>query len=987
MEDLPDPLPDLDPDGLPELRSLSHAWPLLSIPKLEERPQNPIIASLSRVSSHKSRSNVDPFIQTHDIHVDLADEVEDDGDLMNIWLQAKEIRYDYKSHLVSWDTLRNTYLGPKSPSSFISEQPSDIVMVARRTSGLLSSASNTGAISVSATELHDLLSSMLVGCASVYHKWNADEEQFVLINYGTEKRHLFLDGMDEIVSNSYVSRCVEFGTLFRRLQTLTAGLQNNDNTNNSTVSAFAHSLSSVLVWIRHKVTEALSVTEESICNIWVALQEVEEIVLALASLSSRGLSLGPKSYQSLPQIPQRLLSHIYNFLTLQIERQVPRVVRGILSYVLTITSRPYFTALAHSVGLVGLADLLADARRRLTKSHGDIMLDDQGSDGSYPDSEVESEFNTNNEFPSFILDGIRDAAIRARRSIRILSSPEFEDVQVLDLPVFNGLEWVWTDEEVSNRALKQKSDASGSDPSSSQEVTHRRILEASVQQYKPELAALATFDLEPGCHISAPGKDVTSFVFTYPTLLPSLAPTLPLLAEHVLAPISIQANALGRAALQRFLTPGTSLHFRAHLVLLRAYLLLTAPAFKARLTAALFSDADSDEDLDADVQENPMSIAIRRRTRSRSCRTTESRGGEQQQSVYDQPWPVGIALGLTRRGQWPPDGSELALFLRRVIMDSLDHVREAELVFEGNNHKDDLGDDEFWDDAENRLGFAIRDLPDGTGREKWLDPTTIEALDFLYMQYRPPIPLRCLITTDILSKYQRIFAFLLRLVRVETAMRLAFRLTRRYSFEHVFVNYPNAQSLIQPFRFAAQAFLSAFSAYVADTAIRGNVDAFIARVRYAETVATSNPENQTGPFVDVYALMQRHSRTLDAVLAACLLRSAQRAVGDIMRALLEVILEFAVLVGNAYRFAGGNVKEGVFDEERAAMRVEALYGKFCKTRDALVKALRKIKERGAKPFASEGPGRPYDGLPSASGGMEALSDLLLRLAEINDGKK
>lgn len=39
------------------------------------------------------------------------------------------------------------------------------------------------------------------------------------------------------------------------------------------------------------------------------------------------------------------------------------------------------------------------------------------------------------------------------------------------------------------------------------------------------------------------------------------------------------------------------------------------------------------------------------------------------------------------------------------------------------------------------------------------------ALDFLYMEYQPPRPLRILVGSDVLSKYQRIFAFNLRLLR------------------------------------------------------------------------------------------------------------------------------------------------------------------------------------------------------------------------------
>ena len=39
------------------------------------------------------------------------------------------------------------------------------------------------------------------------------------------------------------------------------------------------------------------------------------------------------------------------------------------------------------------------------------------------------------------------------------------------------------------------------------------------------------------------------------------------------------------------------------------------------------------------------------------------------------------------------------------------------------------------------------------------------ALDFLYMDYKPPRPLEILISSDILSKYQRMFTFILRLLR------------------------------------------------------------------------------------------------------------------------------------------------------------------------------------------------------------------------------
>ena len=227
------------------------------------------------------------------------------------------------------------------------------------------------------------------------------------------------------------------------------------------------------------------------------------------------------------------------------------------------------------------------------------------------------------------------------------------------------------------------------------------------------------------------------------------------------------------------------------------------------------------------------------------------------------------------------------------------------------------------------------------------------------MDYRPPQPLRSLITPDIMTKYHRVFAFLLRLLRgkhlrsslektidrfvVEAAMRVVYRLTRPKSI-HVFETLPETQQLVLHFRFMAQSFVSVLSAYIADTAVRGNVDAFAVRLQAAEAAilidasldVDSAPQSHLTLFTDVYSLMQRHSRTLDSVLAACLLRGAQHALRDIVRSLLETVLEFANLVGNAHRAMVDPIAGKAFDEPSAATRVEALFAKFRKTREVLV---------------------------------------------------
>lgn len=417
------------------------------------------------------------------------------------------------------------------------------------------------------------------------------------------------------------------------------------------------------------------------------------------------------------------MSHVYETLSSFEERQAPRLVRAVLSYILTITSRPYLRSLSFSTGLKGLEETLAEARRKHARLTNDGMPQELSPDESV-DQEESEDVLQRMDFPSFVPPDIRQDVLACQRSIRILASPELEDGEpIVGLSEFRTLEWVWTDSEVTSRALGQASNIHEDEWEAGEGDNHLEIARrrAAQHSYKPELASIAVYDLEPTGSVAL-CKHIVNFISSFPEYPPTLASTLPLLAKHALSPISSQASALGRAALRRFLTPGTHLYFRAHFILLRAYLLLSAPAFKTRLAVALFSDAEMDEEEDAGALENPMGMTIRTRGRNANWKAVQKK--EHGKPVKkDMPWAVGLAFGLTDRAQWPPGGSDLSFYLRRVIMDSLEDVRDAESGLETNERRDEIGDDEFWDGAEARLGFAIRDLPAGTGREKWLDPT------------------------------------------------------------------------------------------------------------------------------------------------------------------------------------------------------------------------------------------------------------------------
>jgi hypothetical protein len=103
----------------------------------------------------------------------------------------------------------------------------------------------------------------------------------------------------------------------------------------------------------------------------------------------------------------------------------------------------------------------------------------------------------------------------------------------------------------------------------------------------------------------------------------------------------------------------------------------------------------------------------------------------------------------------------------------------------------------------------------------------------------------------------------------------------------LFPTLASSNKLLLYFQFIVRSFVNSLTGYVFDTAIRGNFDTFLARV---------TPDSQF--FSDIFSLTTAHSTVLDDILFACLLRSGQRAVGDLLRGALAIILEFGILAGD-----------------------------------------------------------------------------------------
>jgi hypothetical protein len=461
-------------------------------------------------------------------------------------------------------------------------------------------------------------------------------------------------------------------------------------------------------------------------------------------LSSQGVASKPP-YDNLPTEAPAFLSYIYSLVDLHFQSASPRALRAALAYLLSTSSSPFFRTVEHSIG-IGKSTTI-DSHNQPEVPEEDVGLRDVTALNTY---------GSPDDYPAFFSDEQKTQTLVAARGLKVLAAAapahpllrEYADRRC---------EWVWHEDQVerihTGNYFRPFEDFHPPSPPrlSTASVDNQQTVHSV--NYPPELASFKAFDMEPGAQWGSSSTHPTSlpinttpyqiFLSTFPSDLPSSTPTLQHLATAILHPLQQQSNRLTNALLSLSLTPPLSLP--SHLSLLRAFALLSSQSFTYRLRCALFSESDGYQ---------PVGRGTRARTRARlGIKDARDVAAEAEEISSGPPgtgttasaakWGIGLGLGLSERGIWPPGGAELGFALRRVIVDSLDEMKVEEdragvvvtppspppLGVPLGVPLDCLGVvkpcEEVVKEAEWRLGFAIRDLPVSEGREEWLDPSSI----------------------------------------------------------------------------------------------------------------------------------------------------------------------------------------------------------------------------------------------------------------------
>ena len=465
----------------------------------------------------------------------------------------------------------------------------------------------------------------------------------------------------------------------------------------------------------------------------------------------------------------------------------------------------------------------------------------------------------------------------------------------------------------SNADIKASEQLCNSLPPPAGEATQFKIFESIAEIEKP---IFDTVPEEANVLSQAVKKCSICSISSYNTAEAeklSFVPPLALVPLLSFSPIiSVQALLVNQACLRLLFKEHL---LRNHLSLQHRYSLFGDGVFATRLSHALFDP---------------------------ELRSAERRQGHSRSGVS------GLKLGS--RDTWPPASSELRLALMGILSDSYHYGDQAE------------GGVSFRTELPGGLSFAIREIPEDEF-QRCMDPDSIEALDFLKLQYRAPSPIDVVITSSTLAKYDLLFKLLLRGTRMLFVVNLLSRDAVKGS-----IGRDRMSVIIRRFKLEACHFVTAICSYFFD-GVKSNWGVFS---RKLDDIEQRLDDFESGGHQGLHHLRKFHEETLDRMMFALLLRQRQTQVMKLLEEIFSAILMFA-------RYS----RSEAADRAEIDAKIKDAYDRFKRKVKVFVNVCRGLSER-------RGPGGSHDGeVDRDHGGFEkedvneergnTLGQLLLKL--------
>ncbi|KAM3579295.1 Gamma-tubulin complex component 6 [Umbelopsis sp. WA50703] len=252
--------------------------------------------------------------------------------------------------------------------------------------------------------------------------------------------------------------------------------------------------------------------------------------------------------------------------------------------------------------------------------------------------------------------------------------------------------------------------------------------------------------------------------------------------------------------------------------------------------------------------------------------------------------PTMTKIGHGRR--LPPSSIELRTALNDIFLRSTEEfdVADKKRVTENSEY------------AGRFISFCIRDDID-QGLE-WTNPHGLEATDFLKLAYSPPYPLNALITPTIVEKYNRVFTYLLKIIRARTLVQDIHRLMHHRSSRSQTHN--NVYQSIEPLRFQMTQFLDALHGYVFDGVIAMNWKVYMQRLHCltkinhikqdAENSVASGGKEIDCFIVDLDTMKVYNEYFVELLLHQCILKKKQQGIQRVIESLLTCAISLSAML-------------------------------------------------------------------------------------------
>lgn len=280
----------------------------------------------------------------------------------------------------------------------------------------------------------------------------------------------------------------------------------------------------------------------------------------------------------------------------------------------------------------------------------------------------------------------------------------------------------------------------------------------------------------------------------------------------------------------------------------------------------------------------------------------------------------GLQLGV--REDWPPASSELRLALMNIMSDCY-----ISGVGRNSGHKES-------DELPGGLSFTVREMSEEE-EDLCKNPDGLEALDFLQVKYKPESPYDLVIDHSSLTKYDRLFKHLLRMIRLLFVVNQMFAYTNINRDKTRVIN-----PTIQRFRVEAHFFISTLAKYMFEAGIESIWKEFAKKLDEIEDrLERYEISDKYGEMESLGQLAAYHNSCLDQMLFATMQRQRLAPVLKVIEEIFVFILKFSKIIRLQ---VSGTVDSSTPTDDGTILK---LYLKFRKRVGIFIAVARSLSER------------------------------------------